>query len=391
MQVPESTTADLLILGGGPAGLSTALHLHQLDPQLAARALILEKGRYPRPKLCAGGLAPDAEILLERLGLDVREVPHVDVQDIHFDFEARGLSLHSRGRHALRVIRRDEFDAWLAGKVRAAGIGIREGVTVQEVLPDAGGVTVRTDAGDYRAAAVVGADGSNGITRRCILPGEPLATARVLEVLTPPRPAGGGQASAGREGTAYFDFFPVPQNISGYVWDFPTQRGGAPMRCWGVYDANLLASERRPALKDPLGREMERIGFHLDEYRVEGHPIRWYTPWNTAAVPRVLFAGDAVGADPIFGEGISLALGYGALAARELSASFRRGDFSFRGYRRRLARSSLGQTLLARWLIAQLIYPMKWKWFQFLLWRILKPVVVVVAWTLVLNWSKRLK
>ncbi len=54
---------DILILGGGPGGLSTALHLQRLAPHLAHRILILENGHYPRPKLCAGGLVSDAEVI----------------------------------------------------------------------------------------------------------------------------------------------------------------------------------------------------------------------------------------------------------------------------------------------------------------------------------------
>jgi len=47
---------DILIIGGGPSGLSTALHLAQIAPHLTDRILILEKAHYPRHKLCAGGL-----------------------------------------------------------------------------------------------------------------------------------------------------------------------------------------------------------------------------------------------------------------------------------------------------------------------------------------------
>ena len=107
---------SVIIIGGGPSGLSTALHLQRIAPHLAqaSRILILEKEQYPRFKLCAGGLTLDAEIILERLGLDVNEVPHVTADNIHFDFAGKGLNIHMRGQHALRVIRRAEFDHWLA-------------------------------------------------------------------------------------------------------------------------------------------------------------------------------------------------------------------------------------------------------------------------------------
>jgi flavin-dependent dehydrogenase len=307
---------------------------------------------------------------------------------------------HGEVSHFMRMIRRDEFDAWLAGKAAGRGIEIREGVTVRSVVPDGSGVIVETDRGRFLAEVVVGADGSKGVTRRCVLPTERTHTARALEIITSYAAlaeAGKtedrqvqGQRSAQKAGHAYFDFFAVPKGIAGYVWDFPTQVRGEPRRCWGIYDANLLRQSRRPPLKEPLREEMARAGLDVESYPLQGHPIRWFSPGRAVAVARVVLVGDAAGVDGVFGEGISMALGYGQVAAHAIQDAWRRGDFSFRDYHRRLLLSPLGISLTTRWAVTHVVYRVRWAWFQHLVWRVLRGPVAAGARLLILNWAGRM-
>ncbi len=383
----NSDPHDLLIIGAGPAGSSTALHLAQLAPELIPRTLILEKAAHPRHKLCGGGLLPDAEVILEQLGLDVSEIPHVDVDWAHFDYDRLGFKMRpDPGRpFAFRVIRRHEFDAWLAEKVRRAGFTLLENTPVRSVLADAEGVMVETDRGNYRAQVVIGADGSKSVVRRAVVPKEAMHTARLLEIVTEPRP----EQSFHVQGDSYFDFLYVPQGILGYSWDFPALEGGKPVRVRGIYDSNVREVQARLPLREALADEFRRHGYDLANYPLEGHPLRWFEAHSPFSAPHILLAGDAAGADALFGEGISLALGYGRLAALAVRDAFARRDFSFRTYRSAVLRSELGKSLRRRTWWARFFYRLHWPAFQRLAWRRLGPVITWIMDRFLIGWAKR--
>ena len=346
---------DLIIVGAGPAGISTALHLAQIAPEMVERTLILEKARHPRPKLCGGGLLPDAEVILHSLGLDSREVPHCDVDWAHFDYDGQGMRMRGekKGTFAFRTIRRYEFDAWLAGQARQRGFRIQEDTAVKAVTVSASEVILETDRGAYRAAVVVGADGSKSVVRRQVVPHESTHTARLLEIVTEPRP----QTSFHVQANSYFDFLYVSQGIQGYTWDFPALEHGQPVRMRGIYDANVYPLKTEISLRSTLAEEFARHGYRLDDYALEGHPLRWFEAKSAFSAPRLLLVGDAAGADALFGEGISIALGYGRLAAQAIQAAFASQDFSFRDYRGAILRSELGKALRAPHLVGQNLLP----------------------------------
>ena len=154
---------------------------------------------------------------------------------------------------------------------------------------------------------MVGADGSNSLVRRAIIPHEDLHVARLLEIVTEPKP----EKSFHMQSDSYFDFFVIPQGIQGYVWDFPALEKGQPVRVRGIYDGNVLSIKAEVPLRVALDEELGRHGLQLSDYKLEGHPLRWFDAKSIFSAPRVLLVGDAAGADALFGEGISIALGYG--------------------------------------------------------------------------------
>src|SRR5688572_27145902 len=58
-------THDVLIVGGGPAGASTAFQL----ARLGLRVRVLERARFPRAKPCAECLSPQTSRILHDMGL----------------------------------------------------------------------------------------------------------------------------------------------------------------------------------------------------------------------------------------------------------------------------------------------------------------------------------
>ena len=351
---------DLIILGAGPAGLSTALHLLQMDPAWSGRMLVLEKAAHPRPKLCGGGLTRFGLQILHALGFTLPlPLPHARVDDIRLQYRQR--ILHVRGHPQIAIFHRPELDAWLAQQARARGANIHENVTVKSLLVDSQGVNLETSCGSYHARVVVGADGSRGLSRLAVQTNRGRTrVARLLEVIMPAPP----DAPHFDQRYAWFDFTPVDRELQGYFWDFPTYVAGSPAFNRGVYDARLVSIRPRADLPGLLQTALHSLKVPAHSTEIAGHPIHWFSPRLRFAVPGLLLVGDAAGADPLFGEGIAPALGYGQVAAQAIQQAFTSQDFSFRDYRQRLLRSPVGRYLLLRWAVAEACYRMSmFPWF----------------------------
>lgn len=342
--------ADLVIVGGGPAGASTALFLAHAAPHLGARILVLERERYPREKVCAGAIGARADRLLASIGVRV-DVPAAVVRGLSVVAAER--SLRQRMDMPIgRVVRRIEFDRALAEEARARGIRIDDGVKVTQVVVGADGVRIETDRGEVRARALVGADGVGSIVRRSLGLPRGAFMAQAVELDTPSAPA-----DDARE-LLHFDL--SERDLPGYAWDFPTIVNGAPLVCRGVYE---LRAEGVPARADDAPSPGERLLQRVERLGLSGRasPLRRFAERGLAlhepfARPRVLLVGEAAGIDPALGEGIAQAIQYGAVAGPYLARALTEGDLSFASFPAVLQRSRLGLDLTIRARAARLVY-----------------------------------
>jgi menaquinone-9 beta-reductase len=63
----NSRAYDVVIVGGGPAGSTTAISCRRADPSL--RVLLLDRKVFPRDKSCGDGFGPGVSRLLAQMGL----------------------------------------------------------------------------------------------------------------------------------------------------------------------------------------------------------------------------------------------------------------------------------------------------------------------------------
>jgi geranylgeranyl reductase family protein len=338
----SSDTADVIIVGAGPAGSTAAYHLATAGLDV----LVLEKTSFPREKVCGDGLTPRAVKALTTMGLSVNAGDGWLIN--------KGLRIiGGGGRIELAwpdlssfpgygtVRTRTDFDELLAGHARKAGARLLEnvtvtGATVDERTGQVTGVTAREAAGPsaesagrasrgpageqrtFGARLVIAADGNS--SRLSVSMGRHKRSDRPLGVAVRTYYTSPRHEDDYLE--AWLDLWDGKQLLPGYGWIFGMGDGTSNVGLGLLNTSEAFGNiDYRALLLRWLAAMPPEWGF-TEENRTQ--PVRGAAlPMGFNRTPHygsgLLLVGDAGGmVNPFNGEGIAYAMESGELAARSI-------------------------------------------------------------------------
>jgi geranylgeranyl reductase family protein len=310
------TGHDVIVVGGGPGGSTAAWRL----ARAGLRPLLLDAAVFPRLKVCAGWVTPEA---LADAEVDPEKYPAtIQAFDAcRFEFEQEHHETRWRRAASYGILRR-EFDHYLLERARVAGADVREGARVTAVSRDAQGIRVTSEGGVFVAPVVIGAGGHRCPVAQAfgeVSRQEDVVIAQESETRLPPDRVE-ALGNAWRAPELY-----VEPDLKGYGWYFPkVDVLNVGIGC--VSGPGVDLPRRRDALLQAL-----RASGHLPPdlplapFRGHAYVVRRRAPRRLAGQGFCL-VGDAAGlARDLSGEGIGPAIRSGILAAEAVEAYIRRG------------------------------------------------------------------
>ncbi|MBK1826790.1 NAD(P)/FAD-dependent oxidoreductase [Haloferula rosea] len=329
---------DAIIIGGGPAGTTSATLL----AEKGHRVLILEKATFPRYHV-GESLMPFCYFSLERLGVveKMDEIGYQQKKSVQFATTDGRISapfyFFQHFDHPAATtwqVEREHFDLMLLDNARSKGVEVRESTTVLDFLKDGErvvGVKARTgdeDAFEVRAPITLDCTGRDALFQRKHgwRKRDPMLNKISIWTLFKDAKRDPGLD----EGATTIAYLPE----GGWFWNIPLRNGIVSSGIVAERDYLYKPGETRdPA--EIYARETENnawIKDHLDpgeqfgEYWIAGE---YSYRAEHCATDGLLLVGDAFAfLDPVFSSGVFLALKSGEMAADATHAALENGDTS---------------------------------------------------------------
>lgn len=321
---------DVLVVGAGPGGSSTAFHLASRGVDV----LLVDKAIFPREKVCGDGLTPRGVRAMQTMGIEPSDPGFFRTEALRtygvdgFVTDYRWPKL--RDFPQVGVVRtRFDFDHLLIKRAVEAGTTFRQGVEAKGPVLDGGWVRGAAigengESREVTARFVVAADGASsrfaskaGVSRdprRAVA----IAARRYYRIPRPQEPVL----------EAFLDLRDRDGLMAGYGWIFPLGDGlvnvGAGLLNTFKRFKEVSAKKVMDVFTEQLPRE-----WLIDEEHAEGPllsgPIPMGINRRPLAVPGLLLVGDAGGVtNPFNGEGIAYAMETGEIAAELLADALAR-------------------------------------------------------------------
>ncbi len=330
---------DVVIIGAGPAGISTALFL----AKKGIPSTLLDRANFPRDKICGDGLSGWVVKMLGQIGSDLPErlrqlpgqLPSYGIRVFSPQFGSCEIPYRNPAEPDQppgHVIRRMDFDNFLFDQAsNNPYINILQNIDIESLDTTATGMALNNRSGRLALTAkmVVVAAGAGSRIR---LPFERPAAGRRCQA------AGIRQYYSGISGFTqgnYVDFYFLPEILPGYLWLFPLPDG---LTNAGLGMRSDILSRRRVNLKAVFEKAIAhhpelalRFGSASAVSGVEAWTLPLGPPKGRLSGDRVILAGDAARlVDPFTGEGIGNALWSGRAAAEHVAAALSSNRFDAR-------------------------------------------------------------
>jgi len=346
---------DAIVIGAGPAG-STAAYL------LASRGfrvLILDKGTFPRKKLCGGLLTWKTVKFLESIfqtTIDfLKSKQIITGSSIKYRvISSTGTSFKSQLDYPFHFVQRTAYDSFWLKLACQAGAEFRPGEKVISLdYTDLRG-KISTDKGSqFFGRFIFGADGAVSKVRGLLASKKFIHTERksnlatALEVFVPNRQT----PQLPDYPHIYFGHIPW-----GYAWCLP----GKHFRVIGICGLNAKAGK---LLRNGYDAFLDSICISREHIPAPAsHALPYGNYLTTPGYGNVLLLGDACGlADPLLGEGIYYAHKSAQLAAEAVIQSYHEPPEALKGYARHLNRVIISELRYAR-IGRQIIFSLPGAW-----------------------------